>query len=185
MKTWQHIKEKALKALEQAIENKEVDEEVLPILNVINATEQFVTTSSCAGRITIFRRKPKKEDSAFLFKWHRRITEEELRTALLSLKRIEDVELRAESFILHVLAKDVDSASRLLQVARQSGIKKGGIQQIGEKILVELRGNVCLTVPLQYFYPTSFSDVVNLLNAYIEENENARQRFLQTFKNSF
>ncbi len=173
---WEAIKRNALASLEEAKAKGEVDLAVLPLLNEVNRHEGWVTSSSCAGRIVIIRKAGRKEDSAFLFKWHRRITEEELIWAIRAIPNLKNVFLRAESFILHVLCKDLDWSSRLLSLAREAGIKKGGLQNLRGKLLVELRGNVNLCIPLEDVMFSSVK-ITGILNGLMDENENARERF--------
>ena len=125
-----------------------------------------------------YERRGKKEDSAFLFKWHRKISVDELKWAVRSIGKREGVFLRVEPFIIHVLCKDLEWAKVLLSLARQGGIKKGGLQNLGEKLLVELRGNVNLSIPLECVW-FEYDKMTSILNQVMDENEKARGRFME------
>ncbi len=183
MMRWEQIKEQALLSLKEAIEKELADKEILPLLELINSKEGWVTSSSCAGRIVLIRKARRKEDSAFLFKWHRKISVSELREAIKSIGNRKDVFLRAESFILHVLCKDLEWAKALLSLARQGGIKKGGLQNLGEKLLVELRGNVNLSIPLECVW-FEYDKMTSILNQLMDENERAREKFREMLTSS-
>jgi len=43
------VKKNALDKLSKAISEREVDDEILPILNIINGSDEYYTSSSCAG----------------------------------------------------------------------------------------------------------------------------------------
>ena len=46
-------KKSAIKKLEKAHDAGEVDKGILPILNIINKSENYYTSSSCFGRIVV------------------------------------------------------------------------------------------------------------------------------------
>jgi tRNA wybutosine-synthesizing protein 3 len=65
MVRWEHIKEQALLSLREAIKKGLADEEILPLLELINSKEGWVTSSSCAGRIVLIRKAGEKGGFCF------------------------------------------------------------------------------------------------------------------------
>ena len=137
------IKNYHLKRLEEAIKNKEVDEQILPLLHEINALSDYVTSSSCAGRITLMKipKSGKKNEAEFLFKSHEPVEPEEVWRALEeSVKTVkESIWFKQEPFIVHVICKDLNAAKKLLDISHEAGLKHSGIISLGEKIVLEIQ----------------------------------------------
>ncbi len=140
----------ALKRLEDAREEGKADEDIAKLLDLINALPDFYTTSSCAGRICLLE-TPKKHDklqSNWLGKWHTHVSLNDITSALKNHKR-HVVYLQAECPILHVMARDLESAQRILFAAQESGFKRSGIQAINpERVAVEICSTEVLEVPV-------------------------------------
>ena len=68
-------KEKALNSLEKAKSGNKVDEGIKAILDIINESDYYYTSSSCAGRIALIElpHLGDKKGAEFLGKWHRKI----------------------------------------------------------------------------------------------------------------
>jgi tRNA wybutosine-synthesizing protein 3 len=62
----------------------------------------------------------------------------------------EDIKFKQDSCILHVVCKDISSASSLLNTAQQCGWKKSGILSLGKNIIVELCSSERIEFPLIY-----------------------------------
>jgi len=141
---------KALKQLADARKEGKADDDIADLVDLINANEDLYTTSSCAGRIVVLQ-TPKEHDklkSEWLGKWHREVTLQDLQDALK--KHDRDVAyLQSECPILHVVARDIEAAEKILFAAQQSGFKRSGIQAINpERVLVEICSTEILEVPL-------------------------------------
>ncbi|RLF92142.1 hypothetical protein DRN82_00495, partial [Thermococci archaeon] len=52
-KNFERAKKEALMSLEIALRRGEVDEDIIPLLEKINSMENYFTTSSCSGRISV------------------------------------------------------------------------------------------------------------------------------------
>ncbi len=143
IKDFDERKKFILKKLEIALRKGEVDKPIIPLLNLINSLPNYVTTSSCAGRIVLMKipESGKKHEAEFLFKKHEPITFEEVWNALKeSVKKVkESIWFRAEPVILHVDCRDLDSAIRIVRLAREAGWKRSGIFEIKSyRIMCEL-----------------------------------------------
>ena len=102
-------KKKSLDSLARAMERGEVDEGIIPLLELINSTTSFFTTSSCSGRISLscVPLRGKKKDHVFIAKWHRKVEVEEVmeKVKMATASGMYGgavLWLQGESFILHV-----------------------------------------------------------------------------------
>jgi len=115
----------------------DLDLELKPLLYAINSLPEYYTTSSCGGRMVLMQDLGRKGLDNFLGKWHGRISQEEVLSALKPCKGV--VWLRYESPILHIMARSLKAAGWMLQIARESGFKRSGIQSLkDERILIEV-----------------------------------------------
>jgi tRNA wybutosine-synthesizing protein 3 len=122
------------------------DKKIVGLCSRINESENYYTTSSCAGRIVLMKDEDKKGSGLFLKVWHDKINFEELK---IELKKIEDKEMikfKTEPPIIHIVCKDLDSASKLLEKAKHIGFKRSGINTISKNIVLEL----CSTEKLEF-----------------------------------
>ena len=144
------IKKELLSLLENAKEKGVVDEGVIPYLDLINSHPDYVTSSSCYGRIILIDLPNyTKRDSNFLYKRHRTVTPEEAWGALQSAEgRL--VWLKVDPLILHVSCRDVAAADRLLKVKAAAGMKRGGIFSIApNRVQIELEGTYRMELPVK------------------------------------
>lgn len=142
-------KEKVMETLKKAMENNEVDKKAIPIIEKLNGIDEFFTTSSCSGRITIMELPSigNKIDARFLGKWDDKIKIQDIKNALENAEKGE-IWMLAQPPIFHVSASDVNAASKLIKVAKQSGFKNSGIRSIGKRVTVEVRSTEEVDVPL-------------------------------------
>ncbi len=141
---------KALKQLAEARREGKTDDDISDLVDLINANEDLYTTSSCAGRIAVLQtpREHDKLKSKWLGKWHREITLQDLQEALKKHDRYVAY-LQSECPILHIVARTLESAEKILFAAQQSGFKRSGIQAVNpERVLVEVCSTEMLEVPL-------------------------------------
>ncbi len=52
-KNFDEQKDKAMEGLRKALKEGKVDEDIIPLLEKINSLENYFTTSSCSGRISV------------------------------------------------------------------------------------------------------------------------------------
>jgi len=132
-------KKSALTKLQKAQNEKKVDKGILPILNIINASDDYYTSSSCYGRIVLLEipNIGDKKAAKFLGKWHRTIDVNELLDASKKA-RYGQIWLLSQSPIIHINTKTNEAADRLLKTAIACGFKNSGIKSLGRKIVVEV-----------------------------------------------
>ena len=142
-------KKSALEKLNKAQKENSVDTGVQPILDLINESENYYTTSSCYGRIVLLEipNIGNKKEAKFLGKWHRTIDVDELIKASKQSK-IGQIWLLSQSPIIHITSKTNEAADRILKTAISCGFKNSGIKSIGRKIIVEVLSTERLDVPI-------------------------------------
>ncbi len=146
MITFDKLKRYHVERLKKAMESGEADEPIYYLLNYINSLDNYFTTSSCAGRIILIKipESGKKKDAKFLFKSHYPVKFEEIYQKLLEVydKYKEKIYFKQEPLILHIAAKDINSAIVMLDIARKAGFKHSGIFLIKEeRVMLEVIGN--------------------------------------------
>ena len=121
-----------------------IDAKIKKLVNRINSLGEFFTTSSCSGRIMLFSlpKSNKKNEVQYLFNSHKKIKFNETNNILniIKNKKIkDDVWLRVGGAILHVASNNMDSARKLLNIARDIGFRRSGIISLGKnRVTMEL-----------------------------------------------
>jgi len=139
-------KQNALTKDDKSHETK-IDEKIISLCNKINSQENFFTTSSCSGRITIIPKTNTKLENAFLFKSHDRILKEEIKKIISNLSGDKIFYFRTEPAALHVACKTLEDAQSFLNIARNAGFKKSGIISSKDKIIIELFSTEFVVAP--------------------------------------
>ncbi|WP_148882893.1 tRNA(Phe) 7-((3-amino-3-carboxypropyl)-4-demethylwyosine(37)-N(4))-methyltransferase Taw3 [Thermococcus aciditolerans] len=149
-KNFDEQKEKAMAGLRKALEGGKVDRDIIPLLEKINSLENYFTTSSCSGRISVMEMPHfgDKVNSVWLGKWHREVTVEEVLDAIGKHSKGQ-LWFLVRSPILHVGARTMEDAVRLLNLAIGLGFKYSNIKSVShKKLLVEIRSTERMDVPL-------------------------------------
>ena len=143
----------------------EIDEKIIPLLNMLNQNNDYYTTSSCSGRVYLWRGSGKKNETQWLRVSHDFITPDFLKlTRTAPIPNINDsglIWLRVEPLILHIACKDLESANKLLAVIRKL-YKKSCLLSVSSKIIVEIRGSEFLEMPLYQNGELLFNDKIDL-----------------------
>jgi len=141
-------KQNALTKDDKSDEQK-LDERIAKLCEEINKLDNYFTTSSCAGRITLNRNSMNKVRDAFIYKTH---NHGKLKTILEAVHSSKDdiIYFRQEPCALHVACKTLDDAVSLLQKAKDSGWKRSGIFSTnGQKFTCELVSTEWIVAPLK------------------------------------
>ena len=149
-KNFEEQKEKAMAGLRKALEEGKVDRDIIPLLEKINSLENYFTTSSCSGRISVMEMPHfgDKLNSVWLGKWHREVTDEEVLEAI-GKHRSGQLWFLVRSPILHVAARTMEDAVKLLNLSIGLGFKYSNIKSVShKKLLVEIRSTERMDVPL-------------------------------------
>ena len=144
-----YFKKQTLQKLVQHIEQDKVDEKVQVILKLINSHDNYVTTSSCAGRIVLMQLPDvgDKKHAGFLGRWHDPVSFYEIEEAVSRYKRGQ-LWFIAQSPIFHVAARTTIDADRLLKIGISSSFKHSGYKTETPKVIVELCSTERMDVPL-------------------------------------
>jgi tRNA wybutosine-synthesizing protein 3 len=119
------------------------------LCNKINKKKNYYTTSSCAGRVVFLKYSDVKQEDAFLFRTHDKISFSELKKALLDAgeKYKGIIEFQQTSCILHVACGSIDDAQKIVNKAKESGWKRSGIMG-GKRNMVELHSTENISFPI-------------------------------------
>ncbi|RGB30982.1 tRNA wybutosine-synthesizing protein, partial [Rhizophagus diaphanus] len=153
-----------------------VDEAIIPLIELLNRHDDYVTTSSCSGRVSIYYddelevnendvRHSMKGGGRWLYVTHSHIdlpkenNKERLNEFLL--KNIFDSDLynalqddnrivyfKFEPMILHVEARTLDAAKNLLTSAIDTGYRESGLLTTAKRHMVVIRSSLKLDTPI-------------------------------------
>ncbi|XP_062373332.1 tRNA wybutosine-synthesizing protein 3 homolog isoform X4 [Sardina pilchardus] len=129
-----------------------IDDEIYPVVCLINDSSDYFTTSSCSGRIILIDglsdcSKVQKQNCSWLFVTHQKC---EVADVVLGLQKASgNAVFKFEPFVLHVQCKDIESAKILHSVAVNSGFRNSGVS-IGKrgKIIMVWKLLGCSQYPL-------------------------------------
>ncbi|XP_076149502.1 tRNA wybutosine-synthesizing protein 3 homolog isoform X2 [Alosa pseudoharengus] len=136
-----------------------IDDEIYPVVCLINDSSNYFTTSSCSGRIILI-------------------------DGVLGLQKASgNAVFKFEPFVLHVQCKDIESAKLLHSVAVNSGFRNSGMS-VGKrgKIIMAVRSTHCLEVPLSHQGEILVNEnyihfLVQIANQKMAENVTRIKRF--------
>ena len=144
-------KSRILKKYQEALDQKLVDTDMIEINHTINKLPEYVTTSSCTGRITIISKTKlrSKYNTVFHLKTHN--PNEFSKYHYENLQNIDfdgELWLLVESPNVHIRCHNLENAENLHQIALQSKLSKSKFQSISPAIVVEILGTGSIQVPL-------------------------------------
>jgi tRNA G37 N-methylase Trm5/tRNA(Phe) wybutosine-synthesizing methylase Tyw3 len=131
-----------------------IDFPVRDIVHLINLHKDYVTTSSCSGRISVYEcagDTNSYNNTTKGIKWllvkHEIVSKLDLLSAIAKAEGNRNagnndsqlVMLKVEPFILHVHVRDVDSARELHHLAYSCGYRESGISIGQKKVMVAVR----------------------------------------------
>ena len=147
MRKFKQQKEKAVNELKASIKVGDVDEALIPLLAKINSLEEYYTTSSCAGRISILQDLGGKGVNKFVEKWHGIVEPDEVLDKIKPMRGT--LWFRFEPPIIHVVARTLEHADSFMTKAREAGFKRSGIQSFkDERIVMEILSTERIDAPL-------------------------------------
>ncbi|HKL23972.1 MAG TPA: tRNA wybutosine-synthesizing 3 family protein [Candidatus Nanoarchaeia archaeon] len=129
------------------------DKKIINLCNKINSFQNYYTTSSCSGRAVIMIDQDKKSKGLFIEVSHKEISFEWLKETLEKIKNNKEfsdktIKFKTESPILHVVCKNLEKASKLLEKAKHIGFKRSGINTFGKNIMLELNSTEKIEFPI-------------------------------------
>lgn len=137
----------ALRKLSAAMMECRVDERLIAFNGHLNGLTDFFTTSGCSGRICLLDDRGSKMESVFLGRWHDYVEAKDVFDALGLGEGL--VWFNFEPAILHVVARTLDAAEKLLRIGLESGFKRTGLITLREdRFVVEVLSTERVAVPV-------------------------------------
>lgn len=124
-----------------------VDEFIIPLLEKINSNTDYYTMSSCSGRTSISKVKLKGKGLDWLFVSHDVVLFDDIEKIIFDLPK-GVIYFRYEGLILHVCAKDKESANKLMLLGQNNGCKYSSIISMNKRWIVEFIDMMRLDVPI-------------------------------------
>jgi len=183
----------------------ELDVDVVELVTALNSWPAYRTTSSCAGRVLVYRRASgqRKRGCEWLLTSHAPLDWCQVQRAVTDATGSTEKGLiwfKYEAFILHCACETLAAARLLLQCALGSGFRESGLVLGGRRpqaatpeapwrLTVAVRSATSLDIPLwcdeagnllvtgDYLRLT-----VELANAKLAENASKRERFLSAIR---
>ncbi|KAI3404858.1 hypothetical protein KGF56_002375 [Candida oxycetoniae] len=141
-----------------------IDEHCLPIINLINAHPDMVTTSSCSGRVSVYLEGTQDKivskgnhgkwlfvthDPSEMLDWYKTLNFTFEPNFPSSAYNARGIIYKFEALILHVKCRDFATAKQLYTVAMGCGFRESGI---GGNFNVAIRISIKLDIPIGYQY---------------------------------
>ncbi len=129
-----------------------VDAPIVEFLQKLNAHPDYVSLSSCSGRIIIFVGGDNiKKNCQWILVKHDQVSEDDKAWDKIcdNLDKDGILTLKFEPFILHVQCRHLEAAKRLMQAANEAGFRNSGFS-FGKsgKVVLAVRSTHGLQVPL-------------------------------------
>jgi tRNA wybutosine-synthesizing protein 3 len=184
-------KARALRKYNKALSLGYVDKPIIEMIDFINSQEDYYTTSSCAGRVIFLHEYGKRKvDNDFIVKEHEKVNLDDFLKADLS-KLQGRVWLKQEPFIIHIAAKKLDEAVKVLDIALKSGLKHSGVFVFkDERYVFELNGTHSMAVPIseggKLLFPEDYLlYLLKLADEKLQKNKEFRDRFEKALREEF
>lgn len=123
-----------------------IDKPIIEMINFLNSLDDYYTTSSCSGRILILKipASKRKDKVEWLLTKHSPVNIEEVKDALKrftnNYNKGDELWFKQEPLIIHIAARSIEKAERLLDIAKLSGFKKSGVIALSRRFVVEIEG---------------------------------------------
>ncbi|RLE62612.1 MAG: hypothetical protein DRJ49_00670 [Thermoprotei archaeon] len=137
-----------MRLLEDAVRSK-VDRDILDLLMLINSIDELYTTSSCSGRIQLVavEEPGDKLNLKVIAKWHSSVEYHEVENVLRG--HHDNLWMVVQAPILHIVARDLTTASKVLSIARMAGFKNSGLISLHpERYVVQVASTESMSIPL-------------------------------------
>ncbi|KAM8851120.1 tRNA wybutosine-synthesizing protein 3 homolog [Spinachia spinachia] len=191
-KTFSQWKKQCLNKLDLSKKGS-VDEDIANIVSLLNGREEYFTTSSCSGRVTLIDRAAgssdiHKQNCVWLFVSHQKCTPEDLMCGVA--RSSGDAVFKFEPLVLHLQCRRLDDAQLMHSVAVNSGFRNSGltVSKTG-KVITAVRSTHGLEVPLTHEGKLLVEDeyihfLAQIANQKMEENLRRIHRFYQNLQSA-
>jgi len=154
-----------------------IDSKIIPLLNKINSPPDYYTTSSCSGRVYLWKGTGKKSETEWL-----KVSHDIINTDFFKTNETDLVWLRLEGVILHIACRNLEAANVLLDQTHKF-YKKSCILSASNKIMVEIRGSEFIEMPLYQEGKMLFSGDLNWLKETINAKLEKMWKNMGLFRN--
>eukprot|EP00038_Savillea_parva_P015277 m.219626 g.219626 ORF g.219626 m.219626 type:complete len:278 (+) comp30577_c0_seq1:283-1116(+) len=170
-----------------------VDAPIEDLLAFLNGLPDFVSTSSCSGRVAIYCETVDRAKNAghWAFVSHDLVSDPHavVDTVRQCTREWASVTLKCEPLVLHVSCATLVQAQRLMRVVLGCGYKNSGML-VGKRIMVGVRSTLKLDVPLAMDGTLMVSDeyilkMLELANEKMMENFRRTDVFFAALKEEF
>lgn len=130
-----------------------VDAPIYDLLRFLNGIPDYVSTSSCSGRVAVFSESPDKRKDAgnWLYVSHEAVSKDSedllVNAIIQAAPNSSSIYFKFEPFILHISCATLEAGQRLMKVVLQCGFKNSGML-VGKRIMVAVRSTLKLDVPV-------------------------------------
>ena len=126
------------------------DERIKELCGKINSDKDYLTTSSCSGRILLMIETFEKKSGLFLFVSHEKVGFDKIKKEFIKIseKNKEMIYLKQEPCVLAVSCKTLEKAQELVDKARNAGWKRSGITTTSKNNIVELFSTERMDIPI-------------------------------------
>jgi tRNA wybutosine-synthesizing protein 3 len=168
-----------------------VDEKLIPLIDLINKQDNFYTTSSCSGRISIFTDNDSKikNGSEWLFVTHNETSFEQIKDSLTKISNSLTL-FKVEGLILHVACRTYEDAVKFMVLCQNNGFKHTGIIGVNKRFIVQVLGvdrfeapigiKKELLVDIDYLY-----FLIEQANIKLQKTHNKIDRLFSAFQKEF
>jgi tRNA wybutosine-synthesizing protein 3 len=135
----------------------DVDARISTLIDLMNEKKDYVTTSSCSGRIMLLGKsfETKKRDCKWLLSSHDPVTAEQMWDCIVENQTESPLLFKIEAPIIHVQCRTLDAAKDLMKQAQEVGFKHSGIFVIKEE-----RVMVHILFPNSFEFPVADKELL-------------------------
>lgn len=156
----------------------DLDQKIIPLLTTINEKPDYYTTSSCSGRVYLWKGSGKKSETIWL-----KVSHDLIENDFFTIDQNGMVWLRLEGIIIHIACKDLKAANLLLEKAKKF-YKKSCILSASSKIMVEIRGSESIEMPFYKDQDPLFCGDLSWLKETINQKLEKMWEDLEKFRKS-
>lgn len=168
-----------------------VDAAIKNLIDAINGSEDFFTTSSCSGRLALLVQFSDKRSCKFYMNCHEPVTYEQLTMNIGESDPQESLILKFEPFILHIQCRSLEAAKTLHTCALDCGFRNSGLT-LGKngKVTLAVRSTLGLEVPLGAERGSLLSEsylkfLIDIINEKFSINDRLTKEFEKCFCQKF
>ena len=166
-----------------------IDKDIKKLVDKINSSEDYYTTSSCSGRLILIKEKEQKEPGLFIWMKHDKTSFEELKKEIEKSRenKKELIYFKQEACLVVVACRTLEDAQKLLDKAQFAGWKNSGIIATKKRIILQIISTERMDIPVVDKGKILIEDevlkiIINEANSKLERTQKKIQKFLEQLK---